>query len=73
MSRIALCLVLALLPACVTPVRTLDPARLGKIDAAVDQAIDEHRLPGAVAGLNMAPAITGKLTAIAPSSPPGKP
>jgi CubicO group peptidase (beta-lactamase class C family) len=48
MSRSALCLVLALLPSCVTPVRPLDPARLGKIDAAIDQAIAGHRLPGAV-------------------------
>jgi CubicO group peptidase (beta-lactamase class C family) len=48
MSRSALCLVLALLPACVTPVRPLDPARLRKIDAAIDQAIAGHRLPGAV-------------------------
>ncbi len=48
MSRSALCLVLALLPACVAPLRPLDPARLGKIDAAIDQAIAGHRLPGAV-------------------------
>jgi len=48
LSRGALCLVLAFLPACVAPVRPLDPVRLAKIDAAIDQAIGEKRLPGAV-------------------------
>jgi CubicO group peptidase (beta-lactamase class C family) len=44
----ALGLLLALVPGCVTPVRSLDPARLEKIDAAIGRAMDESRLPGAV-------------------------
>src|ERR1035441_1345383 len=48
LSRSALCLIFALLPAASTPVRPLDPDRLRKIDAAIDKAIDEQRLPGAV-------------------------
>lgn len=48
----ALWLFLALLPAAAAPTpvvdRPLDPAKLRKIDAAVEQAIDEKRLPGAV-------------------------
>ena len=48
LSRGALGLLLIVLPACVTPVQHLDPARLEKIDAAIGRAMDEHRLPGAV-------------------------
>lgn len=55
MSRCALCLVLALLPACAAQVRPLDPARLRKIDAAIDQAIAGQRLPGAVVWVEHGP------------------
>ena len=48
----ALWLFLALLPAAAAPTpvvdRPLDPAKLRKIDAAIEQAIEEQRLPGAV-------------------------
>ncbi len=48
LSCSALCLILALLPAASAPNRPLDPDKLRKIDAAIDKAIDEQRLPGAV-------------------------
>jgi CubicO group peptidase (beta-lactamase class C family) len=48
LARSALCLILLLLPAAATHARSLDPAKLRKIDAAINQAIDEHQLPGAV-------------------------
>jgi uncharacterized protein YbbC (DUF1343 family)/CubicO group peptidase (beta-lactamase class C family) len=48
LSRGSLCLALALLPATSAPARPLDPVKLRRIDAAIDQAIDEQRLPGAV-------------------------
>ena len=44
----ALCLLLAFLPAAAGPGQGLDPARLAKIDAAIDRAIAARRLPGAV-------------------------
>jgi CubicO group peptidase (beta-lactamase class C family) len=48
LPRSALCLALALLPAASAPAQALDPAKLRKIDVAINQAIVEKRLPGAV-------------------------
>ena len=48
LSCTALCLFLAILPAVAATVPPLDPVKLRKIDAAIEQAIDEQRLPGAV-------------------------
>lgn len=49
LSHGALCLVFALFPVISSHAKpVLDPARLRKIDAAINDAIDEERLPGAV-------------------------
>jgi CubicO group peptidase (beta-lactamase class C family) len=48
LSRNAFCLVLALLSFTASAGKPLDSAALGKIDAAINQAIAEKRLPGAV-------------------------
>jgi len=49
LSRSLCCLLLAILPASSATVkRPMDPSKLRKIDAAIDLAIDEQRLPGAV-------------------------